>query len=729
MLIGGVVASNKDTSGTFSAQGLLDHLSGLPVVPVFLSIIHFLQNVCFDIGFLDTLATNPHPPPPCIDKGPDIPNVGGVLGGLLGGSGTPNPAPNTGGIGGILGSLLGGIFGGGGDKSGSAPSPTPTNGGIGGFLGGIFGGGNKSPPTSTSAPPDKATPQPTTGGGIGGFFDSIFGGGHKTITTSAPPTAALTTSFGNSGTTAIAKPTATTTTAAGGIAGFFDSIFGGGRKTTTTSAPPIATLTTSSLGNGKVVTTTKPTTTTTAAVGGIASFFDSLFGGGRKSTTTLKSTTIASEATSTPPFQGRPTNAIAAPTTSTIFATSSTLTTSTLPKPTTSNAPVRGGIAGFFDRLFGWNKKNSVVATTNVTKPTLTKVAPEDRRGSPGAIFDGGSGGRIATDSSPKPTPTSATTTTIRQPAVVLNVSAVEANESSTARSEKVTPPPSKAKDAFTASPVTTKDRNTVVTFTEQPHYTAIPTLLTSAMTPALSTARGRSSFSGDSGGALGSGRKDSPVTAINPTHPTNPQTIAAALPTTHSAESGILGNSIGVISTSAVGASTGMKRSSTTIGSIPPFPTNVSFTHDKSDGLASIKKSSDVQRTSTLVVGSTPATLLSTGQVDSEKDRIMKTPSFRPTKALLTPSALEILTRTETVNPKQTAGNGGVSGSPHSGHPLAGVNGNEKNDEKAPQDSSLYQDKDSLSGTTSNIGRVARSIQIQKRYSEKIIQQRHEDL
>ncbi|KAG0335084.1 hypothetical protein BG000_007812 [Podila horticola] len=159
-VVGGIVTSEPPSSD-FAAQGILDSLTNFPAVPTFLSIIHVMQNVCFYIGFLDILATNPHPASCPADPmgaisalfpgiapvlGALIPGLGGMLGGGGGGG-----AKNDGGIGG----LLGGIFGGGGGGNGGTNGGGGGLGSIGDIIGGIIGGNNK-PPAPAPAPPPPA---------------------------------------------------------------------------------------------------------------------------------------------------------------------------------------------------------------------------------------------------------------------------------------------------------------------------------------------------------------------------------------------------------------------------------------------------------------------------------------------------------------------------------------------------------------------------------------------
>jgi hypothetical protein len=168
---------SKEYPNDFGAQGLLDHWTYLLTVPAFLSIIHFLQDFCFNVGFLDTLATNPHPPLPYLDKPPTLtpPSLGGIIDGLLGGGNKPTPTNGLGsGIGGLLGGILNGRKG---SKTTVTPSQTSTakneggssGGGLFGFLDRLFGGGGGKQ-TTTATP----TPTPTNGGDIGEFFERIF---------------------------------------------------------------------------------------------------------------------------------------------------------------------------------------------------------------------------------------------------------------------------------------------------------------------------------------------------------------------------------------------------------------------------------------------------------------------------------------------------------------------------------------------------------------------------
>ncbi|KAF8938268.1 hypothetical protein BGZ58_001257 [Dissophora ornata] len=242
-VIGGVVSSGKLTSGNdFLAQGLLDHLTGLPLVPVFLSVIHFLQNLCFSVSFLDVFATNPHPPPPCIDKGPDpLPNLGGFINGIIGKVAAPalptaviakdgNTKPTLTSGGGI-GGFFDGIFGG-GKKSAAAGVSTPTPTSIAGGRVGVSGDGKKSTTTAVSTP----TPTPTTRGGT-----DVFGDGKKSTTT------------------AVSTPTPAPTNK-GGIAGIFDNIFGGGKKAATGVPTLTPTPTTTAVRAGKSMTATNGNT-------------------------------------------------------------------------------------------------------------------------------------------------------------------------------------------------------------------------------------------------------------------------------------------------------------------------------------------------------------------------------------------------------------------------------------------------------------------------------------
>ena len=113
--MGGIVTSRHKKSGDFGTEGILDAIHFLPAVPTLLSIIHVLQSICYYISFLDVLATNARPPS-CPANG----NPSGILGTIT------NLIP---GLGGILsnipevGELLGGLLGTGGE---SAPAPTPT---------------------------------------------------------------------------------------------------------------------------------------------------------------------------------------------------------------------------------------------------------------------------------------------------------------------------------------------------------------------------------------------------------------------------------------------------------------------------------------------------------------------------------------------------------------------------------------------------------------------------
>ncbi|KAG0014886.1 hypothetical protein BGZ82_001614 [Podila clonocystis] len=184
-VVGGIVTSEPSTtsssSSDFGAQGFLDNLTNLPAVPTFLSIIHVMQNVCFYTGFLDILATNPHPascptnPLGAISN--VIPGLGPALGllipglgGMLGGGGAEGGgAKKDGGIGDILGGIFGGGAGGpnigGGSGGGNGGGGDKKNGGggglgiIGDIIGGIFGGGNK-PPTPAPSPIPEPMPEP-----------------------------------------------------------------------------------------------------------------------------------------------------------------------------------------------------------------------------------------------------------------------------------------------------------------------------------------------------------------------------------------------------------------------------------------------------------------------------------------------------------------------------------------------------------------------------------------
>ncbi|KAG0016682.1 hypothetical protein BGZ81_011093 [Podila clonocystis] len=174
--VGGIVTSESSTtssSSDFAAQGILDSLTYLPAVPTFLNIIHVMQNVCFYIGFLDILATNPHPASCPINPlgaiASLIPGLGPVLGQLIPGL-VPTPALPIPGLGGIFGGSAGESNTGGGTGEGNGAGGDKKNGGIGDLLGGIIGGslgGGKN-----------------GGGGeglgiIGDIVGGIFGGGNK----------------------------------------------------------------------------------------------------------------------------------------------------------------------------------------------------------------------------------------------------------------------------------------------------------------------------------------------------------------------------------------------------------------------------------------------------------------------------------------------------------------------------------------------------------------------
>ncbi|KAG0351917.1 hypothetical protein BG005_008593 [Podila minutissima] len=176
-VVGGIVTSEPPTTTTssssdFAAQGILDSITNLPAVPIFLSIIHVMQNVCFYVGFLDILATNPHPascpsnPLGAITAIPGlgpllgalIPGLGGILGGGEGGGEGGGGAKNDGGI----GDLLGGILGGGQDNGGKdgergGGGAGAGLGSIGDIIGNIISGGNKPP-----APAPLPIPWPVT---------------------------------------------------------------------------------------------------------------------------------------------------------------------------------------------------------------------------------------------------------------------------------------------------------------------------------------------------------------------------------------------------------------------------------------------------------------------------------------------------------------------------------------------------------------------------------------
>ncbi|KAG0077930.1 hypothetical protein BGZ93_009236 [Podila epicladia] len=173
-VVGGIVTSEPPTptsSSGFGAMGILDSLTNLPSVPTFLSIIHVMQNVCFYVGFLDILATNPHPatcpanPLAAITAaipglgpvlGGLIPGLGGVLGGVGGGE-----AKKDGGIGDLLGGILGGGQSNGGKDGGGGSGGG--GGGVGlGSIGDIIGkiiGGIK-PPAPAPLPITEPTPEP-----------------------------------------------------------------------------------------------------------------------------------------------------------------------------------------------------------------------------------------------------------------------------------------------------------------------------------------------------------------------------------------------------------------------------------------------------------------------------------------------------------------------------------------------------------------------------------------
>ncbi|KAG0333024.1 hypothetical protein BG004_001003 [Podila humilis] len=165
-VVGGVVTS--ESKADFGAEGLLDNLTLLPAVPTFLNIIHILQNICFYIGFLDILATNPHPSTcpanPISAIGNLIPGVGPImglipgLGGLTGGGGGTGAGGGKDNSGGI-GALIGGLFGGG--KKEEVPIKKDDGGigaTIGNLLGGLFGGGGNGGGANTSPSPAPGTP-------------------------------------------------------------------------------------------------------------------------------------------------------------------------------------------------------------------------------------------------------------------------------------------------------------------------------------------------------------------------------------------------------------------------------------------------------------------------------------------------------------------------------------------------------------------------------------------
>ncbi|HEU4839468.1 MAG TPA: hypothetical protein VFS88_08680 [Micavibrio sp.] len=130
---------------------------------------------------------------------PNLSSSGGLIGGLLGGSGstTGTPMPNLSSGGGGLGGLMGGLFGGSGG-SGGTTTPNMGGGGLGGLMGGLFGGSGGSGSTTGTTTPNMG------GGGLGGLIGGLFGGS------------------GGSGATGTTTPNL-----GGGIGGMIGSLLGG----------------------------------------------------------------------------------------------------------------------------------------------------------------------------------------------------------------------------------------------------------------------------------------------------------------------------------------------------------------------------------------------------------------------------------------------------------------------------------------------------------------------
>ncbi|KFH65834.1 hypothetical protein MVEG_07937 [Podila verticillata NRRL 6337] len=212
-VVGGIVTSEPPSSSSsdFSAQGILDGMTNLPAVPTFLSIIHVLQNVCFYIGFLDVLATNPHPAS-CPATTPSaisalLPVLGPILGGLIPGLGGNGSASSGGGgsnpnIGDILGGIFGGgggsggPHGGGGGEGGDGGGGEKLDSGVDGLLGSIIGGTN-------------GNGSGNHGGGIGGLGDiigSIISGNKPPIPEPEPVAPAPPTNSHSGGPLAIPTP-------------------------------------------------------------------------------------------------------------------------------------------------------------------------------------------------------------------------------------------------------------------------------------------------------------------------------------------------------------------------------------------------------------------------------------------------------------------------------------------------------------------------------------------
>ncbi|KAF9116388.1 hypothetical protein BGX27_003071 [Mortierella sp. AM989] len=372
---GGVVATNKSHSSEFSAEGILDFVRFVPSVGLYITIIHFLQNACHIVSYLDILAYNPFASQTCPTSLPGIPNLGSLLNGILG-YGVPDAAPNLGGD-----SLFGSIFG------------------------GIFGGANGNPTPTNDCPCATSTPVPSSsGGGIGGFLSGIFGGGGD----SKPSTIANPILNTASSTSTIVKatptptPTSTSTTSAGIFDDFFGGIFGGGGGSTHTLVATTVPTSTGSVGD-TTKTSILATPTTLGGSSGLGGFFGRIFGnggGGVVTSTTANPTTVDIHLTSaTPalPFTSEgggskvidtangPTLTKAEDSKATVsFASSSTSMDKVTSATTTSTGGGRGEayFGGIFGSLFGGASDNS-----NTIKPTATsKVTPTPSSGDRGGL-------------------------------------------------------------------------------------------------------------------------------------------------------------------------------------------------------------------------------------------------------------------------------------------------------------------------------------------------------